>query len=129
MIYVISTMSNDNVYAIYEKREDVNVVAKSILIKGGANVQDKRILQVSSVGVTTPITEEDYNLLKDNPVFKLHQDKGFIKVVQSNESEAKKKAEKMDTKDKSAQLTPQDFKNRGFKNVPEVDVDKITTGK
>ena len=129
MIYVISTMSNDQNYCVYADRNDVKVVVKEIVIKGGANVQNRRTLQISSQGVTTPISEADYEDLKKNPVFNFHQDHGYIKVVQTNESDARKKVEKMASKDKSAQLTPQDYKDRGFKKVPQTDIDKIETNK
>lgn len=129
MIYVISSMSNDQLYCNYADRKDVKVVTSSILIKGGANVQNKRTLQASSQGVTTPVSEADFAELEKNSLFKFHQEKGFIKVIKTNETDARKKAEKMDLKDKSAQFTPEDYKNRGFKKAPTTDLDKIETGK
>ena len=129
MIYVISTLSNDNEYVVYENRDDISIPRKRILIKGGANIQDRKTLQLSSQGVTTPISEADYEDLKKNPVFNLHLERGFIKIVQTNESDAKKKAEKMNTKDRSAQLTPKDYEERGFKKAPQTDLDKIETSK
>ena len=129
MIYVISTMSNDVVYALYEDRQDVKIVRKEIKIYGGSNIQNRKTLQVSSKGVTTPITEEDFAELEKVPLFNFHRERGFISVVKSNETDARKKAEKVDKKDKSAQLTPQDYLNRGFKKAPTVDLDKIETGR
>lgn len=125
MIYVISTMSNDNVYCVYENRQDVKVVKKEIKIYGGSNIQNRRTLQVSSKGVTTPITEEDFAELEKIPLFNFHRERGFITVIKSNESDARKKAEKVNLKDKSAQFTPQDYKDRGFKKVPTTDINKI----
>ena len=124
-VYVISNLSNDQEYCIYAKRQDVNVVVKSIIIKGGSNIQNRRTLQASSQGVTTPISDEDYAMLEKSPAFKFHMEKGFVKVIKSNETDAKKKAEKMDIKDKSAQFTPEDYKNRGFKKPPTVEMTKI----
>jgi len=134
MIYVISSMSNDNLYCNYADRQDVKVVTKSILIKGGANVQNRRTLQASSQGVTTPISEADFAELEKNPLFRFHQEKGFIKVIKTNETDARKKAEKMDLKDKSAQKTPADYIGRviGGKTItkaPTTDIDKIETGR
>lgn len=124
-VYVISNLSNDQEYCIYAKRQDVNVVVKSIIIKGGSNIQNRRTLQASSQGVTTPISDEDYAMLEKSPAFKFHMEKGFVKVIKSNETDAKKKAEKMDIKDKSAQFTLEDYKNRGFKKPPTVEMTKI----
>lgn len=128
MIYVISTLSNDQVYCSYADRKDVKIVTKEILIKGGANIQNRRTLFASNQGVITPVSEDDYAELEKNPVFKLHLEKGFIKVRKTNESDARKAAENMNTKDKSAQLTPDDYKKRGFKNIPTVSMEQIETG-
>ena len=127
-VYVISTMSNDNVYCVYEDRKDVKVVKKEIKIYGGSNIQNRRTLQVSSKGVTTPISEEDFADLEKIPLFDFHRKKGFITVVKSNESDARKKAEKVNLKDKSAQFTRQDYKDRGFKKVPTANIDEIEAG-
>lgn len=129
MIYVISTLSNDQIYCTYADRKDVKVVLKEFLIKGGANIQNRRTLFASNEGVITPINEADFAELEKIPLFKFHQDRGFIKVRKTNESDAKKAAENMNTKDKSAQLTPEDYKKRGFKTVPTTDMDKIITGR
>lgn len=129
MIYVISTLSNDQNYCVYADRQDVKVVVKEILIKGGANIQNRRTLYASSQGVITPVTEVDFADLEKNPVFKMHQEKGFITVRKTNESDARKASEKMTTKDKSAQLTPEDYRNRkGIKKPPTTDINKIETG-
>lgn len=131
MIYVISTLSNDNEYCVYDKarkQEGINVVVKKILIKGGANVQNKRTLQVSSQGVTTPVTEADFADLEQNPVFKMQCEKGFIRYIKTNEADARRKAEKMDLKDKSAQLIAQDYEKRGMK-TPKVSVEEIESSK
>lgn len=129
MYYVISTLSNDQNYCVYADRQDVKVVVKEILIKGGANVQNRRTLIASNQGVITPVTEADFADLEKNPVFKMHQEKGFITVRKTNESDARKASEKMDTKDKSAQLTPKDYEGRkGIKKAPTTDLNKIETG-
>lgn len=128
MIYVISTLSNDQLYCNYADRKDVKVVTKEILIKGGANIQNRRTLLASNEGVITPVSEADFAELEKNPLFKFHQERGFIKVRKTNESDARKAAENMNTKDKSAQLTPEDYKKRGFKKPPTTDINKIETG-
>lgn len=129
MIYVISTLSNDQLYCSYADRKDVKIVTKEILIKGGANIQNRRTLLASNEGVITPVSEADYAELEKNPVFKMHLEKGFIKIRKTNETDARKAAENMNTKDKSAQLTPEDYLKRGFKKAPTVDMNKIESGK
>lgn len=132
MIYVISTLSNDQLYCNYTEREDVKVVSKEILIKGGANIQNRRTLFASSQGVITPISEADFAELEKNPLFKFHQNRGFITIRKTNESDANKVAEKMTTKDISAQKTPEDYIGRKIngkiiKKAPTTDINKIMT--
>lgn len=131
--YVISNLSNDVSYNIYDKsRKDVNVVVKSILIRGGSNVIAKRGFQVSSQGVTTVVSDEDLKLLEQDAVFTMQRDKGFIRVVKGSQSQAESVSEKMDEKDNSAQLTPDDFKNRKFagKKIPKpkLTIEEVESG-
>lgn len=129
LVYIISTMSNDNIYCIYEKRNDIKVVSKEIRIYGGANIQNPRTLQMSSNGVTTAISKDDFEDLKNVPMFQEHLEKGFISIIQSNENDAKKKSEKVNLKDKSAQYTEENYtKEKGFRIAPTTKLDKIKVG-
>lgn len=116
MLYVISTMSSSVVYCKYDNsREDVNVLLESVEIKGKTGVQDKRTLFCSNGGTITPITEEQYAWLKDNPLFQLHEKNGFLRVEKSKMT-AENKAEKdAEVKDKSSQLKAEDFKKMKIK--------------
>jgi len=129
MAYVISTLSTDTEYTIYsKKRKDINVVEKKILIKGGSNVINKNTLQVSSKGVTTVVKDQDLQDLEQNPVFKLHQSKGFVRIIKSGGTvAAEKEAESMSEKDNSAQLTEKDFTKKGMK-PPKTTIEEVSVG-
>ena len=116
MPYVISSLSRDNVFAVYEKKSgNVLVVKKSILIKGGANVADKKTL-ITPSGVATEVSKEDLEILKANTAFKKFMERGFIKVLESGSKfKAQDEAEKMAEKDASAQITKEDYKKKGKK--------------
>lgn len=116
MPYIVSSLSADNRYAFYEKTSgNVLRVKKEILIKGGANVTDKKTL-LTPHGAVTEVSEQDLELLKTNIGFKNHLEKGFLKIVETdNKYKAEETAEKMGTKDKSAQRTPADYAKGGKK--------------
>ena len=116
MPYIVSSLSSDNRYAFYEKTNgNVLRVKREILIKGGANVTDKKTL-ITPNGAVTEVSEEELELLKTNVGFKNHLEKGFLKIVEtSNKYKAEEAAEKMKAKDKSAQRTPADYEKEGKK--------------
>lgn len=116
MPYIVSSLSSDNRYAFYEKSSgNVLRVKKEILIKGGAHVANKKTLLAPN-GAVTEVSAEDLELLKTNICFKNHLEKGFLKIVEtSNKYKAEEVAEKMDSKDKSAQRTAEDYKKEGKK--------------
>lgn len=116
MPYVISSLSRDNVFAVYEKKSgNVLVVKKSILIKGGANVTNKKTLLMPN-GVATEVSKEDLEILKENTGFKKFLERGFMKIMESGSKfKAQDEAEKMTEKDSSAQITEDDYKKKGKK--------------
>lgn len=126
MMYISSTMSASVVYVNYDtSRKDINTVKDTVVIKGKTGVQDKKTLTCLEGGTITAITEQQYAWLKDNPLFKLHTNNGFIKVLKSK-SDAEKQADKpAEVKDNSSQLTSKDLKKRGLKK-PKVDLEKAT---
>lgn len=116
MPYIISSMTGDNRYAFYEKTSgNVLRVKKEILIKGGANVSDKKTLLTPN-GVATEVSDSDLELLKSNLAFKAHLERGFIKIIETSDKyKAQETAEKMDQKDASAQRTAADYEKEGKK--------------
>ena len=116
MPYVISSLSRDNTFAVYEKKSgNVLVIKKSILIKGGAHVADKKTLLTPN-GVPTEVSKEDLEILKENYAFKKFLERGFMKIMESGSKfKAQDESEKMTEKDASAQITKEDYEKKGKK--------------
>lgn len=109
--YVYSTMTTDVRYVQYSKSaNDIPVVESFVDIAGGANVPDKHL--VTPRGVVTKITSEQLALLEGNPLFKRHQENGFI-IVDTVKVDPEVKASDMEQRDDSAPLTPEDFPKSG----------------
>lgn len=107
--YIYSTLTADNAYAIYENNPnaDIPVIERKILIKGGANVADRKTLYTPK-GVVTQVSDEDLALLEKDYSFQQHVKNGFIKV-ERHEAPVEKIVADMTPKDKSAPKTPNDF--------------------
>ena len=103
-VSVFCTLSNDTAYTDYvqESANGASTVKSQILIKGGANVADNRI--VTPRGVHTMITDEEYAILKNNSSFKRHIEGGFITVKENG-----KKYDKMDADDVAKDMTERDL--------------------
>lgn len=105
--YVYSTLSTDVEYALWSKPAgDLPVVERTVLIKGGANVANDRV--VTPYGIATNVSDEELELLNGNEVFNLHKKNGFITVSKKSE-DPEKVATDMTGRDASAPLVPQDF--------------------
>lgn len=108
MIYVYSTLSNDQIYTNYGASVNgVPKAAATVFIAGKANITTKHF--VTPAGVVTEVTEEQLAELKRNPMFQLHEQNGFITYDQKKQ-DADKVAEIMTGRDESAPLVEQDFK-------------------
>ena len=111
MAYVYSTLSNDHSYAVYKDDLDpkqINHPVKTITIKGGANVAGKTNL-VAPKGIVTTVSKDDLEILKGLKSFQRHVQKKFIHFDEKK-TEPDRVAKDMEPKDKSAQLTDDDFK-------------------
>lgn len=105
--YIYSTLTADQRYVKWtEGGADLYVEGRSVLIRGGSNVADKRL--VTPIGVMTEVSDEDLALLEENDIFKLHRRNGFINVRQK-EANAEAVAADMETRDDSAPLTDADL--------------------
>lgn len=113
MPYVISKMAANTEYTVYKRVEDGkevrNIPQRSILIKGGQGVADRRTLLAPSNGVVTEISDEEAEILKQNAVFCMQEQNGYVKIVYNKETDAA--ASEMKKEDDSAQLTQEDFRN------------------
>lgn len=109
MPHVFSTLSNDNCYTNYEKGgADMPVIRAKVLIKGGTNVANARL--ITPLGVVTTVTDEELVELERNPVFQKHKEKGFVRV-EKKKHDPEKVAGGMKTRDLSAPLVPGDYSN------------------
>lgn len=90
MKYIISTMANAVAYTIYNKNAELPVLQKTITIKGGANMAsmtsgfgelshtgEGQPLWTPS-GMVTEVSDEDYAILVEHPVFKRHLEQGYV---------------------------------------------------
>lgn len=117
MPYITSTMSASVSYAIYGKTAGgLSVIKKEIVIEGGANVMNKKLLATPN-GVVTKVTDEDLALLEEHPLFKIHKENGFVRVSKSNPQEDVMKVDTGDMQDKdaSAQRVDSDYTKKGKK--------------
>lgn len=108
-VHVYSTLTASNEYRQFSKGgADLPVVARSILIYGGANLPSKHML--TPRGVLTTISAEVYSWLKDEPTFKAHVANGFITVSNGGKAEDPDKvAADLEGRDQSAPLVEEDF--------------------
>lgn len=130
MAYIVSKASQDIEYCDWVKgRNGLFTKKLSVIIKGGANVINKKTMETPN-GVVTEVTAEELKFLEGNSAFKRHKERGFMEICKT-ESDAKKKADKANKdengdkkKDGSAQLTKEDFEKRGQK-PPVVNPDEM----
>lgn len=121
MAYIVSKASQDNEYCDWQKgRNGLNVKKFSVIIKGGANVLNRKTMETQN-GVITEVTAAELKFLEGNTAFKRHQERGWVMVCKTK-GEAEKKAESVEKdengdvkKDGSAQLTAEDFEKKGQK--------------
>lgn len=107
-IYIYSTLAAAVNYQTYATGGgDVPVATREIVIQGGANIPDK-YMRTPDGSVVTPVSEEELEALRANPVFALHEKNGFIKVSEKLH-DTEKVAADMTSRDESAPLVDSDF--------------------
>lgn len=111
MYHIFSTMANDNEYVQYSEHgpRGVNIAERSVLIKGGSGVHQKRL--GTPLGVHTAVSEENFAWLRENFSFKQHMANGYIRVEKSK-LDPEVVAADMKTRDQKTDacpIVPQDF--------------------
>ena len=111
--YVFSRLSNNQNYTVWEeskgsKEQQTRLKKKVIKISGGADVIGKKSLSTPQ-GVATTVTVEEAELLKKNPMFKRHAERGHVRI--DDKSHEADKVGKDLERDKSAQKTGKDIKS------------------
>lgn len=126
-VFITSRLASGVDYAFYEKGPNgINQVKKIISINGGSDVINKKTL-LTPTGVVTELTKADLDELKEHPVFIQHLEEGYI-TINDNEKAADKAGEKLE-KDKSSQLTPEDYeKGEAKKEVAKKKAPKVKRG-
>lgn len=113
MPYIISRLSNSQCYTQWVKGvNNINQIVSKIVVKGGADVINKKTLETPK-GVVTEVTKEELEILRQNCDFQKHLENGFIDIIDNKPSEEKveEKSKKL-KKDNSRQRTKKDFKNK-----------------
>ncbi len=111
MPYIISTLAAGVDYVTYAKQRNGKPVPQgTILVKGGANVADKRTL-MTEAGVVTEVTAKELEQLRNNPIFIDQEEGGYLKVV-DKKPDPEKAAASLE-KDASAQITDSDYTDAG----------------
>lgn len=106
-MFITSKMAAPVIYTFYTKgANNINLITDEITVNGGADVINKKTLDTPQ-GVVTELTDEQIEKLKSHPLFQMHIANGAI-AIHSVEKEAKK-IEKELEKDKSSQITPEDY--------------------
>ena len=106
--YVFSTLTAPQIYTrTVAGGADLPVTTDEVYIAGGSNVPDKYLR--TPIGVMTTVSEEEMSILNDNEVFNLHKKNGFISV-ETKPADPEIVAANMKTRDESAPLVDEDFK-------------------
>lgn len=144
-VYILSTMTNSMSYRVYRTiglenpEKGPRIVApineETITIRGGANRPSQRLgfgdqhqdingnVLWTARGVVTPITEEQYDKLKDHWLFQKHVKNGRMQVVNRDISGNHKVIKRiveddMNASDNQAQLTKDTVAQRIKVKVP-----------
>jgi len=114
-VYIYSTLTSGQIYTLWDTngygKGQTPRPLRSIEVAGGANVANKKTL-VTPKGVMTEISDEVYGVLRENPVFKRHKARGYIKV-EIDEHDPNEAARDMTSQDQSAPMRPEDFEEAG----------------
>jgi len=134
-VYVVSTRTNSIAYCIYEQNvqmergaagpnmpilPQIPKILRKIVINGGAGLPSFRsgfgeqasntdgVPLWTASGIVTPVSDSDYELLKENYVFKKHLARNLVRVVdhdlRGNHKAVIKEVKQMEPHDGFAQL-------------------------
>lgn len=115
MPYVYSTLATPVIYTITEIQNEGRSLPKEVArihIKGGAGVATKALTTPN--GIVTEVSEEELKQLLNNPVFKLHMEKGYI-TYDDIKANPNKVSKSMSQDDPSAPLTPESIEKKNIK--------------
>lgn len=111
--YVYSTLPSGMDYTSYsEGGGDLPVASAVVRINGGTGIPNRQL--VTPRGVVTKITARQAELLREIPLFQLHEKNGYVTISDKAEDPEKVVAEGMEARSPDAPLEPGDFEG-----VPE----------
>lgn len=119
MPVVYSSCTADNFFPVWKGHARKDTYDKGVLIKGGANVQDKKTMMTPR-GAATSVTVEELEALKADQSFMGFVDRGFMSIDEKGKHthDADERGAELD-KDKSAQDTSDDYAKMGKKAPKE----------
>lgn len=104
--YIYSTLTCDQAYTIYAGDGEIKRVVDRVVVRGGSNVADKRV--ITPRGVVTQVNEEQLEMLKSVRQFREHVEAGFLKITHVK-TDPEKIAADLVSRDKSAPLVDEDY--------------------
>lgn len=124
MPYIVSTQSAGTCYSLYNEKGEL---VKIVEVNGGHGVMKRRGGSLDTpLGVTTPVTDEELELLRANPHFRRHESGGFVMVIESGgKPDSEKVAADMVLADGASPLTVTEI-DKGSKRVPKSEVKAVT---
>lgn len=113
MPYIASTLTCDQKYAHFVRNGDflTEVEDQTVIVKGGFGLANQNFVTPTGA-VMTPVTDAQLASLEKHSQFKVHQDKGFVKVIKSGSADGDKAASGMTLGDKSQPLNPQMYQKK-----------------
>lgn len=113
MKYIVSHAAASCEFPRWVRTPNGVTAESAVLIKGGADVIDKKTMETPK-GVITEVSDEELEFLKKQDLFNKKVAAGYYEIVES-ETKAKKQAKTRTVKkDKGAQLTAKDFEEAGL---------------
>jgi hypothetical protein len=118
MPYILSKLANTQIYTQYVKgtSDNLNIVSAEVEVKGGADVTNSNL--ITPEGVLTQVSAAQLDILKANKDFQRHLENGIVKYF--NTQPNIEKTTKSMSKDKSKQLTKDDYK-KANKKAPDTE--------
>ena len=107
-MYIVSYESASVEFPKWVRTKNGLDVQGSVLIKGGANVIDKKTMQTPK-GIMTEVSKEDLEFLKTQSLFNEKIENGSYEIVDSEKKATEKIKKNKRKKDGGAQLVAQDF--------------------
>ena len=113
MTYIVSHEAQSVEFPRYVKTKAGVSAESSILIKGGADVINKKTMHTPA-GIITEVSKEDLEFLKTQYLFNFKVENGSYEIVETEKKAKEQASKRAKVKDKGAQLTAKDFEDAGI---------------